>query len=494
MVFFFSLTKIKFVSKLNETEIIQSLDSIFKPKNMAIVGVSLSNPLFAGNIIYNKNLFEFPVNIYPVNPKGGILEGNKVYTDIDKIPVDLDLVVLMINAKIVPEEMINCGETSVKSVIIGSGGFSEKGPEGRKLEDKIAKISEKYRLPFMGPNCIGVHSAYVDTFILPSERLATPPPGNVAVISQSGGFLIDQIFSKFHEREIGINAAANIGNKKMINEITLLKYFNTEENINTIVIYNEGFQKNTGKEIVEFARNHNEKDIIIIKGGKSKQGAKAAQSHTASIATNMNLISSSFHQAGIIEAISESELVSFTKAISFGLTPPKENRIVILSISGGHGVLAADLAAYYKLNLTEFSDEQKEILKNNVNDVIANIGSFQNPIDLTGSVTDEDVENCLYELLNFKNVSGIIILLVPYVPTITMQIGRRLGNVVRKIEIKKPVVAYCPWLKRYGIIISGLELNRTIPVASTIEEGIQMMRGLYLKGQKTKRIKKYRKR
>ncbi len=460
------------------------LDHIFKPKNMAIVGVSLTNPLFPGNIIYNKNLFEYPVNVYPVNPKGGYLEGYPVYKKISDIPVELDLAVLMISAHIVPQELKNCGESGVKSVIIGSGGFSEKGEEGRKLETELIEIAKKYDdLPFMGPNCIGVHSKYCDTFILPSERLATPPSGNVAVISQSGGFLIDQIFSKFHEREIGIFAAANIGNKAMINEITLLKYFEKEKEIDTIVIYNEGFKKNSGKQIIEIAQN-TDKDIIIIKGGKSKAGVKAAMSHTASIATNLNLISSSFRQAGIIEANSESELVSYTKALSFGLNPLKENKLAILSISGGHGVLAADLAEYYKLNLVNFTEEQKKELKNHVNSVIAEIGSFENPIDLTGSVTDSDIENCLELLLKFDNVEGVVVLLVPYVPTISMQIGRRLGNVVRNIQNKKPVVAYCPWLKIYGIIINGLELNRTIPVASTIEEAIQMMRGLYLKGLK----------
>ncbi|MHA1271011.1 MAG: CoA-binding protein [Candidatus Helarchaeota archaeon] len=464
----------------------RKLDYIFKPKNMAIVGVSLKNPLFPGNIIYNKNLFEYPVNIYAVNPKGGKLEGNEIYKKLADIPVDLDLVVLMISAKLVPAELEICGELGIKSVVIGSGGFSEKGSEGVKLETQLIKISEKYDIPFMGPNCIGIHSKYCDTFILPSERLATPPSGNVAVISQSGGFLIDQIFSKFHEREIGIFAAANIGNKAMINEITLLEYFNLEPEIDTIVIYNEGFKKNTGKEIVQFAQN-TEKDLIIIKGGKSKAGARAAMSHTASIATNINLISSSFRQVGIIEAISENELVSYTKAISFGLNSPKENKIAILSISGGHGVLASDLAAYYKLNLVEFTEDQKNLLKERVNPVIASIGSFENPIDLTGSVSDIDVENTLEALLNFENVEGVIVLLVPYVPTISMQIGRRLGNIVRTIHNKKPVVAYCPWLKIYGIIINGLELNRTIPVASTIEEAIQMMRGLYLKGQKFKK-------
>ncbi|MHA1143874.1 MAG: CoA-binding protein [Candidatus Helarchaeota archaeon] len=463
------------------------LDYIFKPKTMAIVGVSLKNPLFAGNIIYNKNLFEYPVEIHAVNQKGGYLEGHQVYTKLNDVPVDLDLVVLMIKAKLVPEALKNCGEIGAKSVIIGSGGFSEKGERGKELEKELLQISDKYDLPFMGPNCIGIHSQYCDTFILPSERLATPPHGNVAVISQSGGFLIDQIFSKFHERQIGIYAAANIGNKAMINDITLVKYFSLEPEVECIVIYNEGFKENSGKQLIEFAKIY-DKDIILIKGGKSRFGARAALSHTASLATNKKILSSSFRQAGVIEAISESELVSFTKVISFGLNTI-EGDIVILSISGGHGVLAADLAAYYDLNLVEFTEEQKKKLRDSVSPVIADIGSFENPIDLTGSVMDKDVENCLDQLLQFNNVKGIVILLVPYVPTITMQIGRRLSNVVQSRNPQIPVVAYCPWLSIYGIIIKGLEMNRRIPVAHTIEEAIQMMRGLYLKGMKKKKRK-----
>ena len=267
-----------------------------------------------------------------------------------------------------------------------------------------------------------------------------------------------------------------------------MKYFSKEPDVKTVVLYSEGFKENSGRELVEFAKKSN-KDIIMIKGGKSKFGARAALSHTASIASNMNLISSSFQQAGIIEAISESELVSFTKSLSFGLHA-LEGNIVILSISGGHGVLAADTAAYYKLNLVEFSNKQKEELLSVVSPVIQAIGSFDNPIDLSGSVTDSILENCLSTILNFDSVKGVIILLVPYVPTITMQIGRRLSNVVRSQKTKKPVIAYVPWLSIYGIIINGLELNKTIPVAHTIEEAIQMMRGLYLKGLSNKRRKK----
>ncbi|MHA1378511.1 MAG: CoA-binding protein [Candidatus Helarchaeota archaeon] len=465
---------------------IKKLDSIFKPKSMAVIGVSSTNPLFPGNIIYNKNLFEFPVDIYPVNRKGGIIEGNAVYKNISQIPADLDLVVLMISAKYVPDELKNCGELGVKSTIIVSGGFSEMGAEGRELQESLIRISEKYDLPFMGPNCLGIHTNYCNTFILPSERLAAPPTGDVAVISQSGGFLVDQIFSKFSERQIGIFAAANIGNAAMINEITLLKYFSKDEKVNSLVLYSEGFKENSGKELVELAKN-TQKDIIIIKGGKTKLGAKAAMSHTASIASNRALMSSSFRQAGIIEAISESELVSFAKVIAFDLKPLK-GEVVILSISGGHGVLASDLAAYYKLKLVNLTEEEKNILRKNVNPVLKEIGSFENPIDLTGSVTDTDVEKCLEILLGFESVKGVIILLVPYVPTISMQIGRRLSNVVRSSRVKKPVIAYCSWLSIYGIIIRGLEMGKTIPVAHTIEESIQMMRGLYLKGLKSKKF------
>jgi acyl-CoA synthetase (NDP forming) len=465
---------------------LENLDPIFKPKNMAVIGVSLKNPLFPGTIIYNKNLHEYPVNVYAVNERGGKIEGNPVYSKLEDIPAELDLAVLIIKAKYVPAALRNCGEAGVKCCIVVSGGFAEMGANGKKLEDELIEISNQYSLPFMGPNCIGIHSNYVDTFILPSERLATPFPGNVAVVSQSGGVLIDQILSKFYERQIGVAAAASIGNKALINEITLLNYFDKISEVDTIVFYNEGFKQNAGKAFIQLAQT-SKKDIILLKGGKSKFGAQAAKSHTAAIATNFNLISSSFKQAGIIEAITEVELVTFTKAISFGLSGIPNGNIAILSISGGHAVLAADLCAYYKLNLVKLTDEQRQILKDNLNPSAAEIASFDNPIDLTGSVIDKDIEDCLELLLSFDSIEGIVILLVPYVPTITMQIGRRLSNIVRNSTIKKPVVAYLPWLAIYGIIIKGLELGKSIPVAHTVEEAIQMMHSLYLKGLKNKK-------
>ncbi|MHA1265860.1 MAG: CoA-binding protein [Candidatus Helarchaeota archaeon] len=467
---------------------LNDLDVIFRPKTMVVIGVSTKRPLFPGTIIYNKNLHEYPVDVYPMNATGGVIEGNKVYKKITEIPVDLDLAVLVVKAKYVPEALIECGEAGVKSAIIVSGGFAEMGENGKRLENQSVEIAYKYNLPFMGPNCIGIHSNYVDTFILPSERLATPPSGNVAVVSQSGGVLIDQILSKFHEREIGISAAASIGNKALITEVNLLNYFNKNPEIDTIVFYNEGFKENTGMEFFQLARTMHA-NLVVLRGGKSKYGARAALSHTAAIATNAHLISASFQQAGIIEAITETELVTYTKVLSFGLPGIVKGNIAILSISGGHAVLSADLCAYYKLRLITFTKRQQDRLKEGVNPSAATIATFDNPIDLTGSVTDTDIEYTLETLLSFDSVEGIVILLVPYVPTISMQIGRRLSNIVRNSPHKKPVIAYLPWLNRYGIIIRGLELNKTIPVAHTVEESIQMMHCLHLKGLKDEKFK-----
>ncbi|MHA1130158.1 MAG: CoA-binding protein, partial [Candidatus Helarchaeota archaeon] len=310
----------------------------------------------------------------------------------------------------------------------------------------------------------------------------------VAVVSQSGGVLIDQILSKFYERQIGVAAAASIGNKALINEITLLNYFVQNPMVDTLVFYNEGFKQNTGKEFVHLVKSI-DKDVILLKGGKSRFGARAAQSHTAAIATNFNLISSSFRQAGIIEAETEVELVTYTKAISFGLHPITNGTIAILSISGGHAVLAADLCAHYHLNLVKLTKQQQQLIKEHINSSAAEIATFENPIDLTGSVTDKDIEDSLETLLSFDEVEGVVILLVPYVPTITMQVGRRLSNIVRNLQKKKPVIAYLPWLQIYGIIIKGLELGKSIPVAHTVEEAIQMMHSLHLKGLKYKKTR-----
>ncbi|MCP5045987.1 MAG: CoA-binding protein, partial [bacterium] len=162
---------------------------LFKPKTMAVIGVSLANDRHPANVIYNKNHLRYPIRVFPVNPKGGILQRETVFTDISKIPEKIDLAVIATRAEYVPDILDKCIQNQVGGAAVISGGFAEIGR--KDLQEKMVAIAKKADFPFIGPNCLGIFSpSRVDTFFLPGERLIRPDQGNVALVSQSGGVLV----------------------------------------------------------------------------------------------------------------------------------------------------------------------------------------------------------------------------------------------------------------------------------------------------------------
>ena len=166
-----------------------SLKTMLNPKVTAVVGVSTSNPFSPGNVIFRKLAFENGLPTYPINPKGGTVEGVPIHKSISAAPDDIELAVISVPARFVSSVLTECGEKNIRSVIVVSGGFSEIGDTGASLQTEIIEIANKYKITMVGPNCIGVFVPDVlDTFFLPSERVARPRTGNVAIISQSGGW------------------------------------------------------------------------------------------------------------------------------------------------------------------------------------------------------------------------------------------------------------------------------------------------------------------
>ncbi|MGD9223974.1 MAG: CoA-binding protein, partial [Desulfobacteraceae bacterium] len=165
---------------------------LFKPKSMAVVGVSLSNDRHPANVIFHKLLLRYPVDVFAVNPKGGKLQHEKIFERLSDIPQKIDHVVIAVRAEHVPEVMKDCVASGVGSATIISGGFAESGRG--ELQARVARIAAEGGLPFIGPNCLGIYApGKFDTFFLPGERLVRPLAGNVAIISQSGGVLVDQL-------------------------------------------------------------------------------------------------------------------------------------------------------------------------------------------------------------------------------------------------------------------------------------------------------------
>ncbi len=448
-----------------------NLKKIFNPDTMAVIGVSLTNERHPANVIYNKNHLRYPVKTFPVNPKGGFIHREKVYKSVKDIPEEIDLAVIGVKAEYVPQVMIECIEAKVKGAVIISGGFAEVGK--KDLQDKIVEIAKRNNFPFIGPNCLGLfNSTKVDSLFLPSERIVVPKKGNVAIISQSGGILIDQMI-KFKDEGIGLSIGVSIGNKALIKEIDLLEYFEKDDDTEVIAFYIEGFGRGEGRKFVEFAEKC-KKPIIVLKSGKTEDGARAVSSHTASIAGDYKIFSEILKQKGIIEAKTDFEFISFCEALSC-YKKKIGNNIAIITGSGGHGSIAVDECKKYGFNVPQLNEDKKIALKNRLTPSVKEIASLNNPIDLTGSATDKDfIEVCEF-LAKQENIDCIILLLLPYLPGISLDLSVRLSSIVN--ETGKPLISYIPHIEKYQMLIEGFEFN-SIPVSPSVEGAVLMASAL----------------
>jgi acyl-CoA synthetase (NDP forming) len=440
---------------------------LFQPKTLAVVGVSLTNDRHPANVIYVKNKLRQQVEVFPVNVKGGVLQGDPVFSRIADIPRKVDLAVIAAKAEFVPGIMADCIEAGVGGAVVVSGGFAETGR--LDLQEELVSLSRAKAFPFIGPNCLGIYSPpYVDTFFLPSERIVRPEKGKVAVVSQSGGILVD-LMIKFAEEGVGMSLAVSIGNKAVITELELLKYFATDSETQVVVFYIEGFGKNEGRRFVQEA-GRSPKPVVVFKSGKTPAGTKAVSSHTASIAGDYEVFSSVLAQYGVVEAKDEFELVSFCEALSC-YPKPIEGRIGIITGSGGHGATAVDACASRGLFVPALSTEEQDEIRKRVSPRLREIASFGNPIDLTGSALDDDFVGAATFLCQDEKVDCVVVLLLPYSPGVTSDLGARLSLLYR--QKGKPLVAYVPHVEKYRMFVEGFQFNE-VPVAHSIEEAVNM--------------------
>jgi acetyltransferase len=471
------------------------LEKLFKPESMAVVGISKNNPLSPGRVIFIKNVFEMNVYTYGIHPDGGEVEGVQLYKSIEDLPKIPDLLVIAIPAKATLEYVEQCVEYGIPACIIISGGFAEIGGEGKKRQERLVEIATENDLAVLGPNCIGVYTPpLLDTIFMPTERITRPPKGTVALISQSGGVLVDQFFHKFNQINIGVSTAVSIGNRAVVDETMLLEYFSKHDpDTKNLAFYLEGFKKSRSREFLKHAKE-SEDMVITYFGGLSEKGKKATESHTASISGNAKILSAALKQYLVVQPTTELELLTDLKLLEivshkkkpFDSTSIKEGNVAIVSLSGGHGVICADLLPHYDLNAVELTAEEQEDMKAMVNKTARSIATFSNPIDLTGSAKDEDVENLIQYLSGLDRIECIIVLILPYTPSVTFQIGRRIAN--RVMHERKPVVCFMPYIEKYGSIIEGLELSN-VPVFHSIEEAVQAVSALK-KRARILRIKK----
>jgi len=447
------------------------LDSIIEPHSIAVYGLSKSNPFHPANVIYAKNHLRTNARTYAINPKGGRHFGQQVYSSITELPEVPDLAVLTIRADFVPDTLRECIAAGVKGAIIVSGGFAEAGRHD--LREEVRRICEEHDFPAIGPNCLGVYAPpNVNTIFLPVERIMTPKQGCVSIVSQSGGYLVEIVLNLVQEN-VGISSAVSIGNKDVIDEVDVLQYFAGHDATRVVGVYVEGFKEGRGRVFAETVRSMN-KPVVVFKAGKTPGGTRAVSSHTAALAGDYLTFSEVMKQCGAIEADSPGEFSSFCKALGH-YRGKGGKRTVIISVSGGHGAIASDLCSAHGLDLVEIPQADKAALSEKLSENVRKIVSYNNPIDLTGSVSDADIAVATNFFLERDYVDQVILLCLPYVPGATPDIGAHVSLFTR--EFDKPVLVYIPNMPKYQMYIEGFESNG-IPVSHSVEGVVYMAKAL----------------
>ena len=318
-------------------DLIQQLDVFFNPKSVAVVGASKKINK-AGHVVF-KNLVEnhhrglYKGELYPINPHEESILGFKCYPSLRRVVGDVELIVIVVPAKAVPAVMEDAAAKGVKAAIIISAGFSEIG--NHQLEEQLVKIAQDAGIRVLGPNCLGVFDSYtgIDTLFLPETKILTtgeeivatprPMPGHMAVVSQSGAFgaaALDYLAGS----QLGVSKFVSFGNRCDVDEADMLLYLGQDEKTHSILLYIEGVED--GRKFLEVAKQvTRHKPIVVLKSGKTQAGARAALSHTGTLAGRDEVYEAAFAQVGIIRARDMEEFFDLGKALA--LQPPARGEI-----------------------------------------------------------------------------------------------------------------------------------------------------------------------
>jgi acetate---CoA ligase (ADP-forming) subunit alpha len=375
-----------------------TIENIFEPKSIAIIGASNDVKKWGGNVLFNLLHAGFKGPIYPINYREDIIQGLKAYKTVLDVSNIIDLAVIVVPASAVLQTIEACNKKGIKSVVMITAGFKEVG--NKALEDELVALLKKYNIRMIGPNCLGILN--LDKNINVSVVQQTPKFGGISFIAQSGTMGIS-IVEDAVLNGVGLNKIISVGNKADIDDVDLLEYLDKDESTKVIVIYAEGIAR--GKDFIKIAKNIR-KPIIILKSGRSQRGSKAAFSHTGSMAGSDAIYSVAFKQAGVIRVDEMSEL--FDAAIVFSQNLPKGNRVGIIANGGGAGILATDLCEKYSIEIPDIEQYTKDKIKLN----LANFATTSNPIDTAADNRYEAYYTCIDGMLSDHNIDALVVIYV----------------------------------------------------------------------------------
>jgi acetyl coenzyme A synthetase (ADP forming)-like protein len=392
------------------------LDAIFRPRSVAVIGASRRPGSIGAAIFHNLLEHGFAGPVYPVNPSARVVQSVLAYPSVGEIPGDVDLAVIAIPARDTLAAVEECGKKGVRGVVVITAGFKETGPEGAERELALRDTARRYGMRLVGPNCLGVlnteNGVHLDATFAP----AWPPPGQVAFSSQSGALGL-AILETAGALGLGFSQFASVGNKADVSGNDLLEYWEKDPGTGVILLYLESF--GNPRRFTQIARRvARTKPIAAVKSGRTRAGARAASSHTGSLAGPDNAVDALCLQSGVIRTDTIEEL--FDVAMLLANQPlPQGARVGILTNAGGPAIMASDACEFHGLELPSLTNATMTALRV----FLPPEASVKNPVDMIASAAATSFEMSVQLMLADPNVDALLVIYVPPLVTTPLEVA-----------------------------------------------------------------------
>ena len=406
------------------------LDPFFKPKGVAVIGASRDPHKLGHGVVRNLKEYRYQGPIYPVNKSASEILGERCYATVSNVPDPVDLAVIIVPSKVVPQTLRECGERGIKHAIVVSGGFSETGEEGRKLEEELKKVADEMGILVIGPNCIGTidtHTPVNTTFVT-----GMPEPGEIGFSSQSGA-MVASVIDWARGAGVGFSRIVSLGNQAGVNETQMIEALRKDSQTKVITAYIEGVSD--GKAFLESAKRAAlEKPFVALKGGRGKSGAKAVASHTGALAGSTEAYEAAFKRSGVQQAGTMEEMFDWARALAWQPLP-KGKRVAVLTNAGGPAILAVDALEKAGLEMAGLTEETKSYLKSR----LPKAASVNNPVDVLAGSGPGTYAVALDALLTDETVDSVVVIQAPQDWFLPASLAEVVGEVAGVHD--KPVIA-----------------------------------------------------
>ncbi len=441
------------------------------PRSIAVIGASRDPRKIGGALFRNLLQGGFTGPVFPVNPNVPSVAGVLAYPTILDVPGDVDLAVIAVPAPMVLEVVDQCAMKGVWGLVIISAGFGETGGEGMEREKALREKVLSYGMRLIGPNCLGVLNTHADVSMNATFAPVVPPPGKVSMASQSGALGI-ALLDYARAINLGMAYFVSMGNKVDVSSNDLLEFWEDDPSTSVILLYLESF--GNPRKFSRIARRLTRtKPIIVVKGGRSAVGARATASHTGALAGTTVAVDALLRQAGVLQVDSIEELFGVAQVLAHQ-PPPKGNRVAIVTNAGGPGILAADAAEAWGLNVTPLAEETRKRLRQ----FLPQEASVGNPVDMLASATPQHYQQTLGAVLEDPNVDSVIVIYIPPLVTHPEEVAAAVRQAVANYRDEKPVIA-CFMMARGAPEGLRLDSDRYIPSFVFPEDAVKAVAGAW---------------